>query len=322
LDDKLPSRSSALSAKALWIGWRRDIVRLAVLCGAALLVGIAINRGTAAARRGLATVVPRGVGRLVADLDDDDEHLTGKHTATDPWAYRGRLAAGQLVSIRNARGPITVAPASGDSLIVTAVKTFDSSDPEDVKVVTVKRTDGIAICALWDDEHARCGSGDDYVQGHTHHSDVAVAFDVRVPRGARVEATTVAGAVHVSGAHAPVIAGSVRGDVSAETSEGPVRAFTVDGSVSAFIRGFADTGEVKLTTVNGAVTLELPPALDASISANAVNGTIESDFPLSESQKVVVHHAEGTIGAGGRRIELNAVNGSIRVKKARPQAAH
>jgi DUF4097 and DUF4098 domain-containing protein YvlB len=75
---------------------------------------------------------------------------------------------------------------------------------------------------------------------------------------------------------------------------------------------------VKLTTVNGTVTLELPAGLDATVSANTVNGGITSAFPLKTTDKLVVHHATGVIGAGGRRVELNTVNGSVRLKRVAP----
>jgi DUF4097 and DUF4098 domain-containing protein YvlB len=133
---------------------------------------------------------------------------------------------------------------------------------------------------------------------------------------------TVTGPVRVTGATAPVIAGAVDGDVMAETMQGPVEAYSINGSVHAVVRGFADTGTVKLTTVNGSVTLELPAALDATVSANAVNGAIASDFPLTTTGKLVGHHAAGVIGNGGRRVELNAVNGSVRLKRIGPARRH
>jgi len=141
---------------------------------------------------------------------------------------------------------------------------------------------------------------------------------VRLPRGVRIHAMTVTGAVQVTGASAPVVAGAVDGSVVAETMQGPVEAYSINGSVRASVRGFGDTGSVKLTTVNGSVTLELPAEVDATVSARTVNGAISSDFPLTMTGKLVAHHASGDIGHGGRRVELNAVNGSVRLKRIGP----
>jgi hypothetical protein len=197
---------------------------------------------------------------------------------------------------------------------VEAVKTFSESDPQTVRLVAVPGKDGIAICALWRDEESRCGTGDSFQIGSLGHSDVDVQFTVRLPRGVRVDANTVTGGVEVKGATAPVVVKTVDGEVSVETAQGPVNAFNVNGGIHAIIRGFADSGAVRLTTVNGAVTAELPARLDATVRAKTVNGSIASDFPLTMSGNLVAHRADGVVGAGGRRVELNAVNGSIHLK--------
>ncbi len=117
-----------------------------------------------------------------------------------------------------------------------------------------------------------------------------------------------------------MVAGTVDGDVDAETAGGPVRALSVNGDVRAAVHGFADTGAVKVTTVNGSVALELPADVDATVSAQTVNGDITSDFPLT-ARKKFLHHANGVIGAGGRRVELNAVNGSVHLTRGTSRTA-
>src|SRR5207253_6982021 len=159
--------------------------------------------------------------------------------------------------------------------------------------------DGITICALWGSGDNVCGPGEAYKQRSVSHNDVRVHFTVRLPRGVAVGATTVTGTVRVVGASAPVVAGTVNGDVDAETARGPVNAYSVNGSVRAAMRDFGDTGAVKLITVNGSVTAELPARLDATVNANTVNGSIVSEFPLDVTGKFVARHASGQIGAGG-----------------------
>lgn len=305
-----------MDLKAFWLGWRRDIVRFAGLCLVALVVGLMINRAKAGAREHLTNLLPSGsLDGLKADLDFDAP--SGPRRTGKTWTYRARIRPGQVVWVRDLRGSIAVEPGRGESLEVVAVRQFSGSDPQSVRLVTVPTHDGIAICALWGDSTAgRCGSGDDYNAGSAHDNDVGVEFTVRLPRGVPIHATTVTGSIRVVGATAPVVAGTVDGEIDAETIGGPVQAFSVNGDVRAAVRGFADTGAVKVTTVNGSVTLELPADVDARVSANTVNGDITSDFPLTTSGKLVAHHAHGVIGDGGRRIELNAVNGSVRLARS------
>jgi hypothetical protein len=308
-----------MDLKTFWRGWRRDILRFAAFCLIALAIGLVINHARAGVHEGLTHWLPAGsLDGITSGVDFDAPE--GPRRTGKGWTYRAQLSSGQLLSVRNMRGSITVEAARGDSLEVTAVKTFSGSDPGSVRVVTVPTSDGVAICALWGDrdEGGRCGPGDDYKAGNAHDNDVGVQFTVRLPRGVRIRATTVTGAVRVTGATAPVVAGSVDGSVVAETMQGPVQAYSVNGSVLATVRGFGDTGAVKLTTVNGSVTLELPAELDATVSANTINGSIASDFPLTMTGKLVAHHAAGVIGEGGRRVELNAVNGSVRLKRIGP----
>jgi putative adhesin len=319
-----------MDLKSLWLVWRRDIIRFVTLCLAAVAVGLLINHAKAGVHDGLRNVLPSGsLDGLTGDLDFDAPPGPRKSSAT--WTYRARLSPGQSVWVRDMRGSITIGPGRGESLEVAAVRSFSHSDPRSVRLVTVPSNGGVAICALWGgdpkgdgdgDEEGHCGPGDEYKAGSAHNNDVGVEFTVRLPRGVRIRATTVTGSVRVSGATAPVIAGTVDGAVDAETMKGPVQAYSVNGSVHATVRGFSDTGAVKLTTVNGSVTLELPVGLNATVRARTINGAIMSDFPLTTTGTLVAHRASGVIGDGGRRVELNAVNGSVRLKKLVPPTRH
>ena len=56
--------------------------------------------------------------------------------------------------------------------------------------------------------------------------------------------------------------------------------------------------------------------LDTEVRASTVNGEIESDYPLTISGKFGPRRLRGTIGAGGRILNLSTVNGEIRLRKA------
>src|SRR6266536_1229595 len=70
------------------------------------------------------------------------------------------------------------------------------------------------------------------------------------------------------------------------------------------------------TTVNGAITLELPADLSTEVRATTVNGDIQTDFPLMVTGRLGPRSLRGTIGSGGRRLALETVNGSIRLRKS------
>lgn len=295
-----------------WLAWRKEIVRGAVLFGTVLAAGLLIHHAVRRVKAGLATSLPAALDELKSDFAPDVG--AGPRDTAETWTYGAKLAPRQWVWIRTRRGAITVEPAAGDSLEVQAVKTYRRSDPAQVRVLTAPYDGGVAICAVWD-QAARCAPGEEVSFGVAHGSDVAVDFTVRLPAGAGVGATTLVGTVRVAGASAPVIARTVSGDVDAETRAGPVNAAAVNGNVHARIRAFGDTGAVKLFTVNGAVTAELPARLDATVEASTANGAIETDFPLAGAGRGPVHKLRGTLGAGGRAVRLTTVNGSIKLAK-------
>src|SRR2546422_8174029 len=149
------------------------------------------------------TDLPVALRNLRSEFSRDDGG-PGRSTGAT-WIYRSKLGAKQWVWIRNTRGSVIVEPVRGDSLEVSAVKTYRSSDTASVRLVAVPYDGGIAICAVWDrDSGCAPGHGDIEMRSR-RHNDVAVDFKVRLPRGASLGATTMVGDVHVAGAQGPLV---------------------------------------------------------------------------------------------------------------------
>jgi DUF4097 and DUF4098 domain-containing protein YvlB len=68
-------------------------------------------------------------------------------------------------------------------------------------------------------------------------------------------------------------------------------------------------------TVNGSIILDLPTALSADVRASTVNGEISTDFPLNVTGRISRRSVTGTIGSGGRRLDLETVNGTVRLQR-------
>jgi DUF4097 and DUF4098 domain-containing protein YvlB len=120
-----------------------------------------------------------------------------------------------------------------------------------------------------------------------------------------VEVDSVPGDAHVS---------TVNGSVEV-TAAGLVEARTVNGGITARM-GRADwTGELDFHTVNGSITVYLPEGVNTEIEAQTVNGDIESDWPVMVQGRFGPRRVRGTIGNGGRSLDLQTVNGSIRLLK-------
>lgn len=81
---------------------------------------------------------------------------------------------------------------------------------------------------------------------------VAVDFDIAVPRGSRVDASTVSGNLEVRGTRGPLEVQSVSGDVTLADIQGPIRLRTVSGDVS----GTDVAGALDLNSVSGDLTFD------------------------------------------------------------------
>ncbi|HET7291919.1 MAG TPA: hypothetical protein VFM88_05820 [Vicinamibacteria bacterium] len=233
------------------------------------------------------------------------------------FRWTGRLAAGQTIELKGVNGSITAEPSPGGEVEVIADRHGRRDDPDEVEIRTIEHAGGVTICAVYPSAHAvranRCEPGEG---GHlgADKNDVEVDFRVRVPEGVNFAGRTVNGGVEAEGLGGDVVATTVNGAVRA-TGRGVVRGQSVNGSVFARL-GRADwPGKLSYSTVNGAITIELPADASTEVRASTVNGGIHSDFPLAVKGRWGPQQARGTLGAGGRSLELETVNGAIRLVK-------
>ncbi len=230
------------------------------------------------------------------------------------FEWRGRLAQGQTLHIRGVNGPIEATLASGSEVEVRAVKKEGRrGNAEDVTIEVVEHDGGVTICAIYPskdrDDPNECranGRG----QNNVNNNDTRVEFVVRVPAGVNFVGRSVNGDIEADGLESDVDVATVNGDIEVSTS-GAAEASTVNGNVWASLG--SPTEGMKFSTVNGQITVELPSGVSADVHAGTVNGSIETDFPLTVQGRWGPREMRGTIGGGGPKLSLETVNGSIRL---------
>ena len=237
----------------------------------------------------------------------------------EDFVWHGSLAAGRTLEVKGVNGSIEATGGSGQAE-VRAVKTARRSDPGSVEIKVIEHTGGVTICAVYPTPSDRLGRANECQPGeggrmNTRDNDVQVKFIVKVPAGVRFTAKTVNGGIDAKGLEADVLAHTVNGSVRLETG-GRAEAQTVNGSIDASM-GRADwDGKNEFKTVNGAIHLDLPGDVSTQVSAKTVNGDIETDFPLTVKGRFSRRSLQGTIGGGGgRELELETVNGGIRLSR-------
>ena len=211
--------------------------------------------------------------------------------ATEEFSFD--VDPGARISVENINGDITVTGDSGSKVMVIANKKAGKQEYLDKLEIVID-------------------ASDDYVRIETQHPDQdggwfnwgdnssgSVSYELLVPSNVDLDSIE-----------------TVNGDVVIESVDGEVTASTVNGGIKAVFDELGTGQRVKADTVNGKIAIYLPEDASARIVAETVNGSIDADdFGLVAEKGFVGRDLSGEIGGGDASVSLDAVNGSIRIKK-------
>jgi hypothetical protein len=237
--------------------------------------------------------------------------------AQETWSWNRALAAGQTIEIKGINGSIIAGPGSGSDVRVTARKSARRSNVSTVTIEVVEHAGGVTICAVYPSPNANqpneCvpGSGG---RNSVQNNDVQVEFQIAVPAGVNFTGRSVNGSVEARDLTGNVEARTVNGGIDVLT-RGRAVGNTVNGAVNVTV-GRADwTGTLSFQTVNGSLTVTLPASVNTEVTASTVNGGINTDFPMQVVGRFGPRSVNGTIGSGGRKLNLSTVNGAIHIRR-------
>lgn len=246
------------------------------------------------------------------------------HVDPNAFAWSGAVASGQWVHLRNMTGRISVVASDSAVVEVHATRRWRGRDRGNVHFVRRDTDDGILICTMYRQTDSCSSEGYssgsekggfnplDLIRGSSHAS---VDYIVHVPAGVKVDIGTISGPIGIADVTSAVKAETVNGRVQVATRNGPVTASSVNGSVTVAIDSLGDPGDIDLSTVNGSITAQLPPSLQADLSMETVNGNVSSDYLVTGNDTSSHRELKGLIGGGGRRITLETVNGSVTLRR-------
>lgn len=144
-----------------------------------------------------------------------------------------------------------------------------------------------------------------------------VNYRVRMPSSAALHVRTGNGDVTVTGVGGHVSVTDSNGNIVGRLIGNGFDARNTNGRIDVEIAKPTDD-TIELRAVNGGIVLTLPTDMNANLSAQAVRG--ESNVtglnfePFGDSSGRRDRRLRGRINAGGTPIELNTVNGDIRVR--------
>ena len=236
--------------------------------------------------------------------------------ASNPQGWRGVVQQGGAIEIKGVNGGIKAMPSSGGEVEVSAVMKGRRNNPAEVRLDIVQHADGITICAMYPSQDSRpneCAPGEGG-RMNVRNNDVTVEFTVRVPAGVRFIGHTVNGDVTADGLAGPVSVQTVNGEANFSTSSYG-DASTVNGSIRGSMGSTQWSQTLRFRSVNGSIALNLPADASTDVQAATVNGSITTDFPLTVTGKISPRRLTGTIGGGGRSMDLETVNGSVTLRR-------
>ena len=311
-----------------WRKWRAELLRGSVIFVAVVAVGLAlisaVRSGADKVRNRARDFIPQLAQGFTSGLGGNFDDPGRNHGAT--WSWHSKLNPGQTLTLRDLNGPVEVTPAPGTETVVTAERSWLTSDPNSVTIQAVPTSSGTMICAIWPGSNGtECTAGHDvnFRFDGKQHNDVAVKFLVQLPRGVKIDVGSVNGDVDVSGAQGGVTVNTVNGDLSVQTSAWPVNLTTVNGDITA-TAGAPGPESASVKSVNGDVSLSLPEHLNLVVKAHSVTGDISNDFsiPVTEPKYGPSHSMSGTLGTGGGVLDINTVSGDITLSKATASSVH
>lgn len=128
----------------------------------------------------------------------------------------------------------------------------------------------------------------------------------------------VNGSLNIKNVSGEVEAEVVNGSINATGLSGNSEISAVNGSVNVDYKAQADDVEsIEIETVNGRIELLLPQNINADVSADTMHGSIKTAFGLTATKSSFSgHNLRGEIGSGGTTIDLDSINGSIKILKS------
>jgi hypothetical protein len=245
---------------------------------------------------------------FVASTACDIAMADHKEKETAEWRKTYELQPGGRVEIGNINGKIDVRSGQGNTVEVVAEKIAHGSS-KDVARQALNRIEILeeSSPSLVKIDTKLRHSGDFFSGGN-----LQVQYTVRVPVGVQLRVATVNGGVEILGVEGKVHAEATNGGIRAREISGAIEASTTNGGVDVDLLKVPEAG-VKLETTNGGIRLVLPADAKASILAQIVNGGIDTSGLTIDTQSVSKRRLEGKMNGGGPNIDLQGVNGGIRI---------
>jgi DUF4097 and DUF4098 domain-containing protein YvlB len=257
--------------------------------------------------------------------------------------FKFTVQPGGTVSIINEFGPVTIRPATGRQVVVTATLPSDKVEIDQIQSgnrvqvrthlqqpkmtadqarvayeVTVPPDVSITLRSANGPITVERMRGDITAEGDT------APIDVHDVSNGHVHLRSMGGPVkltNVSNANLEVT--SVSGPVDMNNVTGPkLEVNTTSGKIT-YAGNFGNNGDYSFTNHNGDIDVFVPANVSVDLAARSLKGSVENDLQVAPrvhapgfaAQNDAGRALSGTVNSGGSSVQIRSFSGKIRVKK-------
>lgn len=261
-------------------------------------VGQLGSRGPVAWLCALALILAAPPADLGAAPSTDDWRL-------EPFHWRGTLAEGATVRVRNPFGDVRARRSEGNAVSVHAAQQRHREDPRQWTISIAEGENGLEVEVVLAEGTVPTAAAEDWAPRR-------VDMTVYVPASARLDVEIVDGLIEAKGLGGDVAARSVAGEIVIITA-GSADVRSEEGRIRY---AFADpkwVGATRLTGGAGDILVTLPAGADVDLAIRT-GGDIATDLALAPSPET-----GGTshlvLGEGRSPIAIESDSGNVKVQR-------
>jgi len=218
------------------------------------------------------------------------------------------VSSNSSFSLSNINGLVNISSWSENTILVTATIYTENQEDRDRITIDMKQSGS----RLSVETHYEKKSN------WKNNNSGRVEYKVQLPASINLsDISVVNGALKIKDMQGEVNADVVNGAIVVTGLTKNTEINSVNGSIKVTYQSIdSSTDDIELNTVNGSIKLYLPEDINATFDFETMHGAIKTDFGLKAKKNMFVgRKLQGSVGNGDVRINLETVNGSIKVRK-------
>jgi DUF4097 and DUF4098 domain-containing protein YvlB len=213
------------------------------------------------------------------------------------------LAPGSSVRVSGINGPVTVETGEGDRAEIEIRIKAASREAMERKPLRIENTpNSLTIRTVEEREGKR---DRDWVKHDVH---------LRLPRDLSMNISGVNGTVDVGPIDGGIVISGINGRVDVAQAGSATNLSGINGGIKISLTSLGEGG-LSVSGINGGVEIGFPASIDADVDVSTVNGPVDSDLPITLLGELKRGQLKGTIGSGGKRIAISAINGRVQLRR-------